>query len=383
MSLRAKKIQLALKEPKYIKRAIANNITSFMNLDYRVLKGKSFYPHAVVIIPTYRCNLRCKTCFLINSEEEWIPRDLKDCEGELGINEWKRIIDQVSIFKPHFYVVGGEPLLYKDILEFISYIKTTGSSCSLTTNGTLLGSIAADLVKTKIDKITISLDGPKYIHNKIRGASSFERAIDGLKKIVGIREKASEISPLIGLNCVISPDNYQWLNSLFDITRHIPLDFINYQHMQFSDQKRVQAHERLFKDLFGFESRVMEGFLDDSINDNNINANLLLNILGQLKNGKNTCAINIIPEIDDINEYYTNLEHRFPRNRCLSPWRVARILPNGDICACFGHPDYIIGNLREEDFAQIWNKPSFIDFRQKLKENRLFPGCLRCCKREY
>ena len=57
-------------------------------------------------------------------------------------------------------ITGGEPLLRKDICKLISMIRECDSNLdiALTTNGSLLGKFASNLVKSGLDRVTVSLD---------------------------------------------------------------------------------------------------------------------------------------------------------------------------------------------------------------------------------
>lgn len=80
---------------------------------------------------------------------------------------FKRIVDEAKIygacsFSLHLF---GEPLLYRNILEAVSYVKRAhrGNVLLLTTNGSLLEEFALDLLGRGVDKIQWSYDKDAYI----------------------------------------------------------------------------------------------------------------------------------------------------------------------------------------------------------------------------
>ncbi|NMC35277.1 MAG: radical SAM protein, partial [Veillonellaceae bacterium] len=88
---------------------------------------------------TFRCNLRCKHCYL--GERRFTPPGGPgtDARGELTTGEIKRIIDEVAAAGClRFLITGGEPFLRPDVLEIVQYAKKKGLLTVLYTNGTLL-----------------------------------------------------------------------------------------------------------------------------------------------------------------------------------------------------------------------------------------------------
>jgi len=80
----------------------------------------------VYIYCTFRCNLKCEYC-TIEYRGKW-----PICE-EIGIEEWKRIIDTWVDVK-EVVITGGEPGLYKDIVELANYILDKGYLLIINTN---------------------------------------------------------------------------------------------------------------------------------------------------------------------------------------------------------------------------------------------------------
>jgi len=67
------------------------------------------------------------------------------------------VIDTLGVLFLSF--TGGEPLLREDVYELIEYASDIGLIASITSNGTLEQDNYTRLLETKIDRITISLDG--------------------------------------------------------------------------------------------------------------------------------------------------------------------------------------------------------------------------------
>lgn len=119
------------------------------------------------------CNLRCIYCHREGEcrPEEPLPlADLKEIFAvaqRLGIRSVK--------------LTGGEPLLRKDILDVIRAIPE-GIESSMTTNGTLLGSLAADLKAAGLSRVNISLDSLRpETYKKIAGIDLLDDVLTGIE----------------------------------------------------------------------------------------------------------------------------------------------------------------------------------------------------------
>lgn len=136
-------------------------------------------PYKLTFAVTYKCNSRCKTCNI------W----KKEVKNELRLKEIKRIFE--SINPSWIDLTGGEIFLREDIFELIKTIHENSELYLLhfPTNGLLVDKITETLEKIKqlsIPKfvVSISLDGPKEIHDEIRGVKgNFEKAVQTYKNL--------------------------------------------------------------------------------------------------------------------------------------------------------------------------------------------------------
>jgi MoaA/NifB/PqqE/SkfB family radical SAM enzyme len=61
-------------------------------------------------------------------------------------------------------------LLFNGLVESIAHAKSLGTVTTVTTNGTIADAEMIYELKTHLDLIAISLDGPPLVHNEIRGS---------------------------------------------------------------------------------------------------------------------------------------------------------------------------------------------------------------------
>jgi len=133
---------------------------------------------------TKRCNLKCKHCYVRGNEEE------------MPIEKIKNIIDQgKKIGVESVTLTGGEPFLREDVFEILNYIDSKNMRVRILSNGTLIDrETAKRLQSLKNVFLSISLDGPKDVHEKLRRVKGcFDKTLNGIKNLIefGLRPRIS------------------------------------------------------------------------------------------------------------------------------------------------------------------------------------------------
>ncbi|OGP88833.1 MAG: cyclic pyranopterin phosphate synthase MoaA [Deltaproteobacteria bacterium RBG_16_48_10] len=165
---------------------------------------------------TDRCNLRCRYCM----PEEGIPLI---SHGE--VLTYEEILRIVRVFAAEgiskIRLTGGEPLIRKGIVDFISRLSQIKEvkDLSLTTNGILLKELARDLRQAGLNRINISLDSlRKDRFFQITRKDDFERVWSGIEAALEVG-----LSP-IKINMVaIKGLNDDEIESFARLTLHLPL----------------------------------------------------------------------------------------------------------------------------------------------------------------
>jgi radical SAM protein with 4Fe4S-binding SPASM domain len=132
---------------------------------------------------TLACNLRCRHCLVSAG---------KELKKELTTEEFKKVVDEgIKLGVRRFYITGGEPFIKEGVFDLIKYItKTKKRELIVLTNATLFDDTKiAALKKLAGPKLLlqVSLEGPNAeIHDKLRGKGSFDKAVDGIKRLISI-----------------------------------------------------------------------------------------------------------------------------------------------------------------------------------------------------
>ncbi len=154
-------------------------------------------PYKLTFSITYWCQSRCLTC----SIWEIKPR------GELTLDEIREFAKKNNHFK-WIEITGGEPFMRGDILEIVRAFKEnckdlfllTMPTNSLCNHEMEVGKIE-EMLKMGIPMITItlSLDGYRELHDKIRGIpGNFDKVMDMARRLHALQERYKGLAFVFG-----------------------------------------------------------------------------------------------------------------------------------------------------------------------------------------
>lgn len=137
-------------------------------VNYHIFKKRK--PLTVSFLSTYSCNQKCQYC-------DWTKMDLKMMETAQAIaliNDFKKN----GVVKLGF--AGGESLHRKDIDQLLEYSHNSGLITSISSNGKEIYN-HIDAISKYVDVVQLSLDGPKDVHDELRGYGSYDKVIEAIK----------------------------------------------------------------------------------------------------------------------------------------------------------------------------------------------------------
>src|SRR5690606_17117017 len=142
--------------------------------------------HAISLAISQKCNMGCMYCYAEQGSFGGVPRSMSLNTAITAIDallEGKKKGDKVQVS-----FLGGEPLMNrKDIMEATRHAyeqakkREVKVGFSVTTNGTLLRPADGDFFEKYGFAVTISLDGGKDVHDRLRplknGKGSYDQII--------------------------------------------------------------------------------------------------------------------------------------------------------------------------------------------------------------
>lgn len=160
---------------------------------------------------TDRCNLRCSYCMPL--DPVWFAR-----REILSYEEMTRLAGiAVGAGVRKLRLTGGEPLVRKDLPEFVAMLDELGGveDISLTTNGLLLDRMAQDLAAAGLRRVNISLDtliAERYA--KMTRRDALERCLAGVSAAV-----AAGLTPIKVNTVLVREQNEDEVESLVEHAR--------------------------------------------------------------------------------------------------------------------------------------------------------------------
>lgn len=332
-------------------------------------------PPFVDIELSNRCNLRCKMCWFHG--ENGIGDRYRN--SEMATEDILGLISQLAPYRPHIYFGGGEPFIREDFLTILAHVKSFDLPIAFTTNGTLLDKEKIHkIIELGVDEITFSIDGPEELHDKLRGKGNFAKVISSMQNLLESRRIKNIEKPLIAVNIIINPLVVGHLKETINSIRKTTgdeIDFFRIHHLWFITPAELQVHKaEISKTLERSAPGAIAHCIPLSLHNDSIT---LSNEISELRCVK---KITFFPNLQDkeIHEFYSE-SYRL-RKRCRAPFRAVLVKPNGDLKFCPDEwiDDYVLGNIRDDRFENIWNNKKARHFRSVIFWKKSFPGCKRC-----
>ena len=333
-------------------------------------------PIGAVYEATMRCNLHCEFCYvgdLLNLEGEW--------RQELSLEALGKAFPDKDGFQ--ISLTGGEIFMRKDIMSVLDLFRTKGYACGyLTTNGTIItderAEALADLAaKGFLKHISVSVDGPKDLHDAARGLKgTFERTTQGLQRLQAAARKRG--APLrVSINTTVAHESLEALDRMVDVAGELGVDAIGLNHLMFSTPEEVAETVKI---IGAPDASVIATFVTP---DPGLDVARVREQVGALaaKCRERNILFDYRPKVHEplMDSYYTPGTKL--NGRCLYPFLHARVSFSGKVFFCpFIRVE--VGDLAHNSLEEIWNGERFVDMRRRLLEHGIFPVCRRCCKVE-
>jgi radical SAM protein with 4Fe4S-binding SPASM domain len=285
-------------------------------------------PVYLTIEPTNTCDLRCPVC-------ETGAGILHREKGHMSLGNFKLIIDKLGghVNTLLFYFMG-EPFLNKDAYDMISYASQRRIFVSTCTNGHRVDPKA--IIESGIGEISFQIGGmTQETHEIYRVRGNLKKTLDNLTATVEEKKRHPETKTKIILGFIVMKHNEHEVEDFLKLARDIGVD----------------------------------------------QADVIAPCVRTIEQGKE-----FIPQNDEYWLYDREAFDRgtlrpkvVPNNWCDWLYYSTTIQWNGDVVPCCrdAQGEYIMGNIFEQDFYEIWNGEKFRKFRKLVNSDQ---GNLELCR---
>lgn len=286
-------------------------------------------PTDASIILTYRCPMRCQMCNI------W--QNPTDRQEEIKASDLRTLPDLKFI-----NLTGGEPFVREDLAEIVEECYRHTKRIVISTSGWFDKKVVELAERFPNIGIRISIEGLSVKNDELRGRQGgFDKGLNTLLtlKNMGVKD--------IGFGCTVSNHNSKDMLALYKLSRELGLEFAtaafhNSYYFHKSDNVITNRDEvcRDFEQLIQWQ-------LDENHPKSWFRAFFNMGLINYIEGGRR-----MLPCEAGMTNFF------------IDPW--------GEVYPCNGLEERFwkesMGNIRQNDFATIWNSPQAEHVRDLVRK---------------
>ncbi|HOG82730.1 MAG TPA: radical SAM protein [Smithellaceae bacterium] len=226
---------------KYIYDLDASRIFTLYDRAREARQGGIPYPRMAIIYPNYFCNYECVGCEYSNMNRREnrhmdFPRLSKLLEELRNMG-----VDSLE------FCGGGEPTLYRQLDNIITYGRQLGFSIGLLTNGSHVRGKLAQTIARELSYVRISLDAATantYTLTKRPAGADFNTIITQIRNLIRLRHQAKS-QLLISIKFLVSKMNRHDIPAVFDLAGDLQVDSLQFKALRQSTAKLTPRQQHL------------------------------------------------------------------------------------------------------------------------------------------
>jgi len=292
---------------------------------YSRFSGKASLPGlpiSISIEPTTSCNLRCPEC----------PSGLRSFTRPAGMLEqdlFKKVIDELAPTLSYLiFYFQGEPYLHPQLLEMITYASQKQIYTATSTNAHYLNDeVARKTVESGLDRLIISIDGvDQETYSSYRVGGELSKVIEGTHNLIKWKRKLKSKTPHVIFQFLVVRPNESQIDQVYKLADELGVDEVALKTAQIYD----------------------------------------------FKNGSDLIPINEkYSRYKKMSDGTYSIKNRL-LNHCWKMWHSCVITWDGKVVPCCFDKDahFVLGDLKEKSFKEIWSQKKYQHFRQSLLHSR-------------
>ena len=323
---------------------------------------------------TQKCDSRCVSCNIWKIKTSSLADKAAARKTELCYDDHIQILDKLAELGCRTVQLhGGEPLLNPGLADLVAHCTSLGIFTGIATNGlSMTPEKAKCLVDAGIGSIKFSLDGPKELHNRLRGRKdAYEKQIRAMEWVIEADERHTVYK---SIRSNVSSINLPRIDEVIDIAKVMSITDVQFAFYSVIDKDVVNQANDIFKEqVASLRSLIPKALLPDNVDLIETKRNRMMDkaaacgiTLG--KTGFFTLPVDQIPK---------GIKRK--RTRCTLFENCLTIDAFGELFPC----EYIrfsLGNIKDQALENILNGERFQLFKDIYSKN--YPHlkiCDYCC----
>jgi MoaA/NifB/PqqE/SkfB family radical SAM enzyme len=306
----------------------------FENSFLRRIFKHALYPRHLAIFLTTRCNIRCMIC----RREDFQGKDLE-------FDNIRKLAAPIRYARTIDLTGWGECLLYPRFAEVVRYVLSVNPNehiLCITTNGTLLSSNVAELIRGRFQQVVVSLNAAsEETYNRDMKYGDFHRTLLNIKQFM--TALTPDDRQRVQLHFVAHADNYTEIPRFVRLAHDLGIFSVSIGHYL------VGSEDHIGKAIFHYQQEY-NAMMDE--------AELLAAACGIIITGRRFFR-----------------EAATPVASCSAPFDQCYVQPDGEISSPCCYAGYNpMGNVYASGFDKVWFGKAY----QKLRRSRYLPACKGC-----
>lgn len=338
-------------------------------------------PSEVAFKLTNRCDLRCSHCY--QWSEAGYHRQLPAGAGadlDLGIVE--KVLAVTRPRGSNLYLWGGEPLVYRHWDGLIDLLAADPRWTALCTNGNLIEQRLEGLLRLgRHLEVSISLDGFAAEHDAVRGRGAFDRALRGLRRLVG-EQRAGAFQGEITVNFLLTDPMVPRVAEFVSFLEGEGVGTVYVSFPWFLSKAANARMDEYFRRHFGWEPVFAPpSWHSYSYGLSPASVESLAAGIASLNRREGPIKLRYNPELspEELPDFVGGSDRPAQgRTRCQAIAARMDVFPDGQVVSCKFFPEFRMGNLAESEVEAIWQGPRYTRLRETLARHGLMPACAKC-----
>jgi MoaA/NifB/PqqE/SkfB family radical SAM enzyme len=317
-------------------------------------------PVCLYLETTNRCNILCTTC----------PRTFEELEppADMSWELFTSIVDQFPKIERVVLHGVGEPLMTRDLMRMIRYLKARGTYVLFNTNATLLTrKKGEELIEAGLDEMRVSLDAAEPIaYEQVRGLPLFNRVVENVRAFIQLQHEFGAVTPRVSLWLTGLKETIDQLAAFVRLAHALGVEEVYLQRLVYFNEGQglARAESALFEALDSEGSRLID------------EAEQLAESLGIRFNASGATEPGISLRKKETNN---------PWSLCRRPWTLMYFTAHGRALPCciapfsmMGYNNFTLGDARQQTLREIWNGEQYREFRRALLTDTPPKACENC-----